>query len=80
MKRFIVLNIDNVVVCERFGTSIVEGEIESDNGKLGQVKQDDGTFTTPEISIDPQPYEPTNSEIAQMISDLQADLIIAGVI
>ena len=25
-------------------------------------------------------YQPTNAEVAQMISDLQADLIIAGVI
>lgn len=30
--------------------------------------------------IPPQVYEPTNAEVAQMISDLQADLIIAGVI
>lgn len=27
-----------------------------------------------------EPYQPTNAEVAQMISDLQADLIIAGVI
>ena len=27
-----------------------------------------------------KPYQPSNSEIAHMISDLQADLIIAGVI
>jgi len=27
-----------------------------------------------------EPYQPTNAEIAQMLSDLQADLIIAGVI
>jgi len=33
-------------------------------------------------TTEPQPTSnnPTNSEIAQMISDLQADLIIAGVI
>ena len=30
--------------------------------------------------IVPEPYQPTNAEIAQMISDLQADLIIAGVL
>ena len=29
---------------------------------------------------EPQPYQPSNAEVAQMISDLQADLIIAGVI
>ena len=27
-----------------------------------------------------KPYQPSNAEIAQMISDLQADLIIAGVL
>ena len=27
-----------------------------------------------------KPYQPTNAEVAQMISDLQVDLIIAGVI
>ena len=29
---------------------------------------------------DDTPYHPTNAEVAQMISDLQADLIIAGVL
>jgi hypothetical protein len=34
-----------------------------------------------EIPIIPQkPKQPTNAEVAQMISDLQADLIIAGVL
>lgn len=27
-----------------------------------------------------QPYQPSNAEIAQLISDLQVDLIVAGVI
>lgn len=30
--------------------------------------------------LEPQPYQPTNAEVAQMISDLQVDLILAGVI
>ncbi len=34
----------------------------------------------PIVTIEPQHYQPTNAEVAQMISDLQADLIIAGVI
>lgn len=33
-----------------------------------------------EVPAPPTPYEPTNTEVAQMISDLQADLMIAGVI
>lgn len=35
---------------------------------------------TEEPQPKPLPYQPTNAEVAQMISDLQADLIIAGVI
>lgn len=79
--RFIRLNEDNKVIAIREGRSIVDGEIESDTGELGQIMQPDGTFITPEPEpIEPVPYQPTNSEIAQMISDLQADLIIAEVI
>ena len=56
------------------------GEILSVIGEEGQIMQPDGTFITPEPIVEPQPYIPTNAEIAQMISDLQADLLIAGVI
>lgn len=39
----------------------------------------DGYYTlVPEVI--PQVYAPTNAQVAQMISDLQADLLIAGVI
>lgn len=34
----------------------------------------------PELDQQPEIHEPTNAEVAQMISDLQADLVIAGVI
>lgn len=40
----------------------------------------DGNFEFVEIQKGPVVHTPTNSEIAQMISDLQADLIIAGVL
>lgn len=30
--------------------------------------------------IEPVPAQPTNAELAQLVSDLQADLLIAGVI
>lgn len=78
--RFIRLNENNQIVSIRYDEEIVMGEIESETGDLGQIMQEDGTFITPEIVVEPQPNEPTNAEIAQMISDLQADLIIAGVI
>ena len=35
---------------------------------------------TKESQPKPLPYQPTNAEIAQLISDLQVDLIVAGVI
>lgn len=56
-----------------------QGEIVSDIGEYGKIMQADGTFID-DITMQPQPYIPTNAEIAQMISDLQADLMIAGVI
>lgn len=37
-------------------------------------------FIDPEPEPEPTPYQPSNAEIAQLISDLQVDLIIAGVI
>lgn len=37
-------------------------------------------FIDPEPEPEPIPYQPSNAEIAQLISDLQVDLIIAGVI
>ena len=81
MLKFILLNSENVVISIRYGEEIASGEIKSDIGELGQIMQPDGTFINSEqVIVEPQPNEPTNSEIAQMISDLQADLIIAGVI
>jgi hypothetical protein len=78
MLRFIKLDANNKVKSVRKGDFIVPGEIQSDIGDVGQIMQADGTFVTPEPEA--QPYIPNNAEIAQMISDLQADLVIAGVI
>lgn len=51
---------------------IKEGYILKYNGK---------EFYYEEIpTISQEPHQPTNAEVAQMISDLQADLIIAGVL
>ena len=78
--RFITLDEMNTVIGVRNGDSIVLGEVQSDLGELGQIMQTDGSFITPDPVVNPQPYQPTNTEVAQMISDLQADLSIAGVI
>jgi hypothetical protein len=47
MPRFIRLNNENKVIATRTGKTIVEGEIQSDTGGLGQIMQEDGPFITP---------------------------------
>lgn len=44
MKRYITLDENNIVVSERYGQTIADGEIENENGELGQVMQLDGSF------------------------------------
>jgi len=54
--RFIRLDENNKVVGIRIGKKIVDGEIQSDIGELGQIMQPNGTFTDPEPeSATPQP-------------------------
>lgn len=78
--RFIKLNEDNKVIAIRIANDIVEGEMESNLGEIGETMQSDGTFIGEVAPTTIYTNEPTNAEIAQMLSDLQADLIIAGVI
>lgn len=63
MSRFITLDSNNKVIGIRNGLSIVEGEIESDVGEIGQIMQGDGTFITP----DPIPTEPVKSLDEQIL-------------
>ena len=44
MGRFIVLDSNNKITSVRNGASIVDGEIESDVGEIGQIMQLDGSF------------------------------------
>lgn len=78
MGRYIKLE-NNKVISIRQGIEIVPGEIESENGELGQLMQLDGTFIDDPVT-EPCPYNPTNAEVAQLVSDLEVKLIIAGVI
>lgn len=48
--RFIKLQ-DKKVVAIRYGFSIVDGEIQSESGELGQILQDDGTFENSIIEL-----------------------------
>lgn len=58
--------------------------IEYNEGFVGndweEITEEEYMQNYPQQPAEPEPYQPTNAEVAQMISDLQADLIIAGVI
>lgn len=58
--------------------------IEYNEGFVGndweEITEEEYMKNYPQQSAEPELYQPTNAEVAQMISDLQADLIIAGVI
>jgi hypothetical protein len=57
--RFIRLDINNMVINTRIGKEIVPGEIASELGECGQIKQLDGSYITPE----PIPQSDPNIEL-----------------
>ena len=65
---------------------ITEIETEVINEETGEPEISIDTITVLEhwewqdVPIEPVPTQPTNAELAQLVSDLQADLLIAGVI
>lgn len=54
MGRYIIVDNDGIVTNTRIGPSIVEGEIESEYGDIGQKMQLDGSFVdvTPVLPLD----------------------------
>ena len=65
LNRYIALNgNNNRVIAIRYGSSIVDGEIASDIGEIGQIMQSDGTFINDSA---PQP-EPPISELEAKIN------------
>ena len=67
---------DSEGVCVCVGTPNVTN-VEADYSKIGQ-RYENGIWV--DVPVPSEPNQPSNAEVAQMISDLQADLIIAGVI
>lgn len=61
--RYIRLDENNKVSATREGQSIVEGEIESETGEIGQIMQPDGSFIDDPTPIIPPIPQPTNAEI-----------------
>lgn len=89
-KLYAQLNSENICTC--VGTPKTDFEVQ-DESMLGKKRVWVETYYDEEQDIDvlehwewqdvpvaPEPNQPSNAEVAQMISDLQADLIIAGVI
>lgn len=65
--RFIKLNEDKKIISIRHGKLIVEGEIQSDVGELGQIMQEDGTFVDAPI----EPIEPQATIQEQILAENQ---------
>ena len=73
--RFITLNQDSVVIAIRHGSSKVGNEIESEIGELGQIKQPDGTFVTPEPVIT-ETIETLEQKLERLEQQRQADSLV----
>lgn len=56
MTRYVTLNESDTVIGVRFGDLIIDGEIESESGEIGQIRLPDGTFIDdPTPQPEPQP-------------------------
>lgn len=69
--RFIKLDNENKIISVRYGSEIVEGEIESESGIINQIMQFDGTFITPETLVGEQ-----SMSLEDRIQQLQSDNLI----
>jgi hypothetical protein len=72
MKRFIRLDNDNKVVGVRYGKTVVEGEIESSMGEVGQIKQG-------EIFVDSEPVIPEPSQLDRIEQNILKIMVKLGV-
>ncbi len=71
--------LDENNVC--FSISEYDTGIPAVTDNLGQVyNYETGEWEETSLTINSEPHQPTNAEIAQQISDLEANLIIAGVL
>ena len=61
--RFITLDENNKLTAIREGQTIIEGEIESEIGEIGQIQQADGSFIDDTTPIILPVIQPTNQEI-----------------
>jgi len=71
LNRYIKLDSKNKVISIRYGSSIVEGEIQSVSGEIGQIMQEDGIFV--DAPLEPIEVKPT---LEEQIASLQQDNLI----
>lgn len=72
--RFITLNEENILIGVRYGQTIIEGEIESERGEIGQ-RYVDGEFI--DVPDEPQPpVETTEQKIARLEQQVMNDNLI----
>ncbi len=80
--RFIKLDENNKVISIRYGKSIVEEEIQSDLGELGQIMQSDGTFIddqTPQPDSVPSLQEQIYAESLYQTALLEMQQMLGGI-
>ena len=81
MYRYAQIDENGFVFCDSYLSGIIEAPnlilIDFDFD-LTNKKYENGKWVTYTKEPKIVPYEPTNAEIAQLISDLQADILIGG--
>ena len=73
MGRYIRIDEDGKVYSVRYGKAPVADEIENDEGEIGAIMQQDGTFTMPE----PEPVTPGptfEEQVGQALERIDARL------
>lgn len=74
MNRYIRFNEDNLIISVRWGSEIVDGEIESEHGEIGQ-RLVDGEFI--DVPVEPQtPIETMEEKIARLEQQVMNDNLI----
>lgn len=66
MNRYIRLDENGKVIAVRYGSEIVKGEIQSDIGEIGQIKQGN-KFITPEPDSIPEEENPVLERLDLLI-------------
>lgn len=79
MNRYIRLDENNKVISVRYGKEMVDGEIQSNVGELGQIMQADGSFINSEPEQRKPVYQkPLSEEIADLKQSIAEITIILG--